>query len=445
MNVTGKTIQLGVIGNPVSHSISPQLHNTMIEKMNLDYVYSAFRVREGEVGKALDGMRALNIRGFNVTIPHKLTAFDLCDEVDSFAKKMGACNTLVNTDGVIKGYNTDGPGFVRSLAYKGYDVKGKRVTIIGSGGAAAGVGMALADAGAESIFIINRTREKAEALARKINKYYPSVAACADELSDTDFLVNTTSVGMNSDATPVEKLDMLNKNAVVCDIVYCPRETKLLTLAKEQGLKTVGGIGMLINQAVIAFELFTGKAVDKECVDYLYRMTELENAIVLTGFMGTGKTSVAKRLCALTGAELVDTDAMIEEKTGMEIKDIFKTYGEGYFRDMESEIMLSLAGKKGIVVSTGGGAVIRRENIDTLRKSGAVVFCLEADIERVFRNIGTNTSTRPLLDGKTIDQARELLLSRKEAYSNCDFAVDVTGYEKEQTAQKILELYMGRD
>lgn len=442
MNVTGKTIQLGVIGNPIEHSISPQLHNTMIGKMNLDYIYSAFRVREGEVGKALEGMRALNIRGFNVTIPHKQTAFSLCDEVDPFAKKMGACNTLVNTKGVIKGYNTDGPGFVRALDYKGVKAEGKSVAILGAGGAAAGVAMALADAGARKISIVNRTHEKAEILAKKINRYHHEVAVACSEYTDVDILVNTTSVGMNSDKMPVSSLAGLNENAVVCDIVYCPRETALLKAASDAGFKTVGGIGMLINQAVIAFELFTGKTVTKETVDYLYRMTELDRAIILTGFMGTGKSSVGKRLCSLTGAEFIDTDALIEEKAGMTISDIFALQGEEYFRNMEAEVIKSLAGRKGAVISTGGGAVIRRSNIDTLREAGGIVFCLKADIERVYRNIGANTSTRPLLSGKTMEEAKALLESRREAYANCDAEIDTTGIEKEQSADKILEIYM---
>lgn len=441
MNITGKTIQLGVIGCPIEHSISPQLHNTMIEKTGLDYTYSAFKVKEGEVQKALDGMRALNIRGLNVTIPHKITACDLCDELDLFAKKMGACNTLVNNGGVIKGYNTDGPGFIRALLYKGVSVKGKTVALLGAGGAAAGVGMALADEGAEKIVIVNRTHQKAESLAKKINRYRKGVATAAKSFEKTDILVNTTSVGMNTNALPVNSFEGLKPGAVVCDIVYCPRETALLKKAKEEGFKTVGGIGMLINQAVIAFEIFTGKEVTKETVDYLYRMTELDKSIVLTGFMGTGKTVVGKRLCALTGAEFIDTDSLIEEQEKMTIPQIFEKYGEDYFRDVETDIIKSLADKKGAVISLGGGAVIRRENIDLLRKK-QLVFCLNADIERVYKNIGANTASRPLLSGKTMEEAKEMLNSRKEAYANCDYALDVTNMEKEHTADKILEIYM---
>ncbi len=442
MNITGKTIQLGVIGNPIEHSISPQLHNTMIEKTGLDYTYSAYRVKPGEVGKALDGMRALNIRGFNVTIPHKVTAHDLCDELDPFAKKMGACNTLVNTDGVIKGYNTDGPGFIRSLLHKGVSVNDKCVIVLGAGGAAQGVCMAMADAGAQMIGIINRTYEKAEKLAERINKYYPSVAQACDGFIGADIIVNTTSVGMNTEEMPMNiKFENLEKDTVVCDIVYCPRETAFLKKASEAGLKTIGGIGMLINQAVIAFELFTDTKVDDEVIDYLYRMTELDKSIVLTGFMGTGKSTIGKRLCALTGAEFIDTDAVIEKETGMEIKDIFALYGEEHFRNLETDVIKRLKNKKGAVISLGGGAVIRRSNIDLLRENNTV-FCLSADIDKVFANIGDNTTSRPLLSGKTKEEAKKLLDSRRDAYANCDYTICVTDLKKDEAADKILEIYM---
>lgn len=440
MNVTGKTICLGVVGCPVEHSISPQLHNTMIDKMSLDYIYSAYRVEKGDMENAVAGMRALNIRGLNVTIPHKTEAARLCDEIDPFAEKMGACNTLVNTDGVIKGYNTDGPGFVRSLRRKGVEPKGKNVVLIGAGGASAGIAMALADEGAK-IGVMNRTAEKADALCKRINEYYPGSAKRVSSAKAADILINATSVGMNSDKTPFDRFGELKKEAVVCDAVYCPRETVFLKKAAEHGHKTVGGIGMLINQAVIAFELFTGLSVTEETVDYLYKMTELDRSIVLTGFMGTGKSAVAKRLCKLTGAEFIDTDDEIERIEGKKISDIFAERGEEYFRDRESEVIKSLAGKRGAIISLGGGAVIRRENIDILRKNAFVVR-LKADIERVYKNIGGNTSSRPLLSGKTMEEAQKLLESREEAYKNCDWEIDVTYLEKEVTADKILETYM---
>jgi shikimate dehydrogenase len=440
MNVTGKTTVLGVVGCPVEHSISPQLHNVMAELMSVDSVYAAFKVEKGDMENALRGMKALGIRGLNVTIPHKIDAARLCDEIDPFAEKMGACNTLVNTNSTVKGYNTDGPGFVRSLKREGVFPKGKNCVIIGAGGAAAGIAMALADEGAK-IGVMNRTDEKAQALCERINKYYPQAAHRVKNARHADILINATSVGMNSDKCPFDRFDELSENCVVCDVVYCPRETVFLKKAAQHGLKTVGGIGMLINQAVIAFEYFTEKSVGEETVDYLYKMTELKKSIVLTGFMGTGKSAVARRLCRLTGAEFIDTDDEIEREEGMKISDIFARNGEKYFRDKESEVIRRLSGRSGSVISLGGGAVLRRENIDVLRKNAFVVR-LKADIERVYKNIGSNTSTRPLLAGKSMEEAKKLLESREEAYKNCDWEIDVTYLEKEVTADKILEKYM---
>ena len=440
MNVSGKTVCLGVVGCPVEHSISPQLHNTMAKIMKKDVIYAAYRVEKGEMQNAINAMRTLSIRGLNVTIPHKEDAARFCDRIDPFAQKMGACNTLVNEGGVIKGYNTDGIGFIRSLERKDVFVQEKRVAIIGAGGAASGVAMALAEYGAKKIMIMNRTREKADLLCEKINNYYPQRAESISEIENCDILINATNVGMNSAESPFDDFGKL-KDTVVCDIVYCPRETVFLKKARAAGLLTVGGIGMLIEQAASAFELFTGDKVNIETIKHLYKMTELERSIVLTGFMGTGKSTVGKALCSLTGAQFIDTDDLIEKETGMKISEIFKIYGEEHFRDIESSVIKSLSGMKGAVISLGGGAVIRRENIDLMRERGFVV-CLKADIERVYKNIGGDGDTRPLLSGKTMEEAAALLKSREEFYKNCDFALDVTELEKDESAALILEKYM---
>ncbi len=439
MSVNGRTVNLGVIGCPVEHSISPQLHNAMARILGLDYIYSAYPVEKGEVKGAIEGMRALGIRGLNVTIPHKIDACNLADELDPFAEKMGAVNTLVNENGVIKGYNTDGPGFIRSLARGGVTVKGKKCVIIGAGGAAMGVAMALAAEGA-FVFVMNRTPEKADALCERINRFYPDTAQRCESVEEADILINATSVGMNTNKSPIgdSEFDKLKKTCVAADIVYCPRRTRFLREAEKRGLKTVGGIGMLINQAVIAFELFTGEAVPKKVTDCLYAMTEMKKSIVLTGFMGTGKSAVGRELKSRTGMNLFDTDDMIEEKHG-KITDIFSSKGEEYFRLLESETIKEAA-LPGRIISLGGGAVLKRENIDIFKKSGFVVR-LKADIERVFKNIGSNTGSRPLLSGKTMEEAKELLLSREEYYKNCDFEIDVTSLEKEETADRIINAY----
>lgn len=443
MTVTGKTVCLGVVGCPVEHSISPQLHNTLARLTKRDVIYSAYRVEKGNMKDAIRGMRALSIRGLNVTIPHKGDAARLCDEIDPFAEKMGACNTLVNDRGVIKGYNTDGIGFIRSLERKGVSVSGKNIVIIGAGGAASGCVMALAQHGCAKLSITDIVKNRADELCERVNRCYPGRAESVDKVTDCDILINATNVGMNTSETPFEKFDILKDTCVVCDVVYCPRETEFLKRAAARGLKTVGGIGMLIGQAVASFELFTGEKVGKDAVEYLYKMTELEKSIVLTGFMGTGKSTVGNALCALTGGMFIDTDAMIENETGMKIPEIFKKYGEEYFRNLESGVIRRLSGTKGAVISLGGGAVLRRENIDILRKSAYVV-CLKADIERIFKNIGSNNASRPLLDGKTKEEAAALYASREEFYKNCDFTLDVTTLQKDESAEIILNEYMKR-
>ncbi len=442
MGINGKTVSLGVVGCPVEHSLSPLLHNTMANLTGLDYTYCAYRVEKGEMENALIGMKALNIRGLNVTIPHKTEAFRLADEVDGAAKRMGACNTLVNENGKIKGYNTDGEGFIRSLKREGVDVKGKICVIIGAGGAAMGVAMALAESGAKEIEIKNRTADKADALCGRINKYYPKKAKRVEDVYDADILINATSVGMNSDLSPIDDMRVfkrLKKSAVAADIVYCPRNTMFLKMAGSVGLKCVGGIGMLIYQAVAAFERFTGKRVDETIVDALYAMTAMKKNIVLTGFMGTGKSAVGREIAARVGMRFIDTDDCIEREHG-KITDIFKEKGEKYFRDIESETIKRAAKEQGAVISLGGGAVLQKENIDILRQNGFVVR-LKADIDRVYKNIGDNTDSRPLLSGKTKDEAAKLLEEREPFYQNCDAAIDVTDAEKEESAGAILDMY----
>jgi len=440
MTINGKTLNLGVIGCPVEHSISPRLQNTMAELLGCNAVYGAYRVEPGRMEAATEGMRALSIRGLNVTIPHKTEAFRLADALDPFAEKMGAVNTLVNDGGVITGYNTDGRGFIRSLAREGVTAEEKVCVILGAGGAAMGVAMALAESGA-LLYIKNRTEKKASALAERINRYYPGRAFTGGEIADADILVNATSVGMNTAESPLSdsEFDKLKSTAVVTDIVYCPRKTAFLSSAEKRGLKTVGGIGMLINQAVLAFELFTGKAVPERAVSCLYKMTEMKKNIVLTGFMGTGKSSVARELGRSTRMKVIDTDERIEDRYG-EIKGIFSLYGEEYFRELETKTIAEAAKSESAVISLGGGAVLKKENIDECRKNGFIVR-LKADIEKVFQNIAGDSDSRPLLSGKTKEEAAALLESRERFYKNCDCEIDVTSLTSREAAEKIIEEY----
>lgn len=268
MTISGKTRLCGLIGDPVEHTMSPVMHNAAFRETGMDYRYLPFRVKKEELGKAIDGMRALNIRGLNVTIPHKVAVIPFLDELDPLAEKIGAVNTIVNNDGLLTGYNTDATGFLQPLLEKGIEPKGKKVVILGAGGASRAVSFILADRGARLV-ILNRLLELdwAKELAGRISQTLTKEVEAeelnrenlARALGEADILVNATSVGMspNIDDTPVDA-DLLRPGITVFDIVYNPVKTRLLREAAAAGASTISGLDMLIWQGALAFELWTG-------------------------------------------------------------------------------------------------------------------------------------------------------------------------------------------
>ncbi len=266
--ITGKTVVCGIIGDPVEHTLSPAMHNAAFQKMGIDYIYTPFPVRKDNLEAAIGGMRALAIKGLNATIPHKISVVPLMDTLDSLAQKIGAVNTVVNEDGALTGYNTDASGFVQALFEAGIEAGGKKVVLLGAGGAARAIAFAMAEEGGY-LFIHNRTREKAHALADVVADLYgiPIVVGGLDEESlretvpDADIIINATSVGMTTDAarSPVPA-EMLCENQTVFDIVYSPIETKLLREARQRGAATIDGLQMLVWKGALAFQLWTGQA-----------------------------------------------------------------------------------------------------------------------------------------------------------------------------------------
>lgn len=267
--ITGKTQICALIGDPVEHTMSPAMHNAAFKKLRLDYTYIPFRVKATELEQAVAGLRALNVRGFNVTIPHKVSVIPLLDELDPAAGKIGAVNTVVNDRGKLKGYNTDGEGFLRALIEKGIELEGKNVVVLGAGGASRAISYVLAENGAR-LTIFNRRQELdwAENIARLIKKelgmgvtvleLIPGQLSAA--LATADVLVNATSVGMSplGDKTPVPAA-LLKRSLTVFDIVYNPLETRLLREAKVAGARVIGGVEMLAWQGALAFEKWTGQ------------------------------------------------------------------------------------------------------------------------------------------------------------------------------------------
>jgi len=269
MVISGRTKLCGLIGDPIEHSMSPVMHNAAFEEMGLNYIYVPFRVKKEELEPAIGGMRALNIRGLNVTIPHKVAVIPLLDTLDPLAEKIGAVNTIVNDNGRLKGYNTDAAGFLQALLERGIEPRGKRVVVLGAGGASRAVSFVLADRGADLV-ILNRRLELdwAEELAdhlsqtfgKKIEALELKQKNLAGALDQADILVNATSLGMSPDdgQTPVDA-GLLRTGLFVFDIVYNPIKTRLMKESEAAGAETIGGLEMLVWQGALALEKWAGR------------------------------------------------------------------------------------------------------------------------------------------------------------------------------------------
>lgn len=268
--ISGHTGLLAVIGSPIGHSGSPMLYNYGFERLGLDYVYVAFDIKEHEVKDAIAAMRTFRMRGCNVTMPDKTEAAKYMDELSPAARIIGAVNTIVNDNGRLKGYITDGEGVVNSLKDNGVDVKGKKIVVAGAGGAATAIQVQCALDGAREIVIFNRTIEKAMATARLIQREVPdctvNVYDIADvekmtaEIQSSEILINATNVGMKpmDGESIVKDVEAFHSKLVVMDAVYEPEETRLLREAREAGCLCIGGKAMLLWQGVAAFKLYTG-------------------------------------------------------------------------------------------------------------------------------------------------------------------------------------------
>jgi shikimate dehydrogenase len=268
MNVKGTTRVVGVFGSPVRHSCSPQMHNAAFAELGLDFIYVPFEVAPEQLRAAVNAVRALDMPGVNVTIPHKGGVAELVDELDESAALLAAVNTICACDGRLIGYNTDAEGFARSLEEAGESLEGADVAIIGAGGGARAVAWAATTRAARSIVLIGRTPPKAAAVADLVNRAAGRQIAKAVSLATDaersirgrDIIIDTTSVGMHPhvDVPPVIEPTWISAGQLVVDIVYNPADTVLLEAARQRGARTVSGLGMLVHQGAIAFEMWTG-------------------------------------------------------------------------------------------------------------------------------------------------------------------------------------------
>ncbi|MCC7560360.1 MAG: shikimate dehydrogenase [Methanobacterium sp.] len=264
--ITGKTSLVGIMGDPVEHSLSPPMHNAAFGQLKLDYVYVPFHVKRGNLSPAMEGARNMGIKGLNLTIPHKIEVIKYLDELEGVAELIGAVNTVKFTENHVVGYNTDGFGAVKAIEEK-KPIKGKKIIILGAGGAARAISFQLILNGVGEVLIANRTQEKACNLKDELTETSNTSVDCLElgdelslELEDADVLINTTPVGMypHHNDEPVVKADRMHADLLVNDIVYNPLETGLLREASKAGAQVVHGTKMLIYQGVEAFRIWTG-------------------------------------------------------------------------------------------------------------------------------------------------------------------------------------------
>ena len=277
--ITGTTQNLGVIGWPIAHSLSPVLQNAAIDKSNIDYNYTALPVQPEDLPVAVAGLKALHYRGWNVTIPHKSAIMPLLDEIDEAAKIIGAVNTVVNDKGKLTGYNTDCLGFMGALVSRKIDMSNKLAVLLGAGGAARAVIWGLIKAGAGEVVLGVRNPAKAQPLADEFSAYgkvtvcHWEDAAFAEKLQAADLLVNTTPLGMTPKVEECPPVDWskVKADAFVYDIIYTPAETRFLREAREHGHKTVNGEEMLAGQGAAALKMWTGIEPDLSCMQEALR------------------------------------------------------------------------------------------------------------------------------------------------------------------------------
>ena len=279
MNIKGSTNIVGLIGHPVEHSFSPPMHNAAFEALGMDYAYVAFDVDPSDLKSAIDGAKSLNIKGFNVTIPHKIQVMDYLDEIDEVAGLIGAVNTIDFKE--MKGYNTDGIGAIKAIE-EVTSLKDKNVVIAGAGGASRAISFYIAKYGAGSLTILNRNVEKAQNLAEDVlnsglidSVKSDSISTINDCLIDADILIDTTPVGMHPHINdePIALAEDMHEDLVVFDAVYNPNETVLLKEAIEAGAKPIYGIKMLLYQGAESFEIWTGKKAPIDVMEEALRKT----------------------------------------------------------------------------------------------------------------------------------------------------------------------------
>lgn len=406
-------MKYGLIGKPLGHSFSREIHALIA-----DYDYRLFEIDEDELPRFF---QERDFSGINVTIPYKQAVIPFLDEISDEAKKIGAVNTIVKKEGKLFGFNTDFFGMRALIKSTGLDLENKTVLILGTGGTSKTAVEVSKSLGATEI--VKVSRKKSSDTVTYDEAY--------EKFSGADAIINTTPVGMfpNADKTPVD-VKKFKKLQGVIDAVYNPLRTNFVLDAESIGAKGRGGLYMLVAQAVYASALFLDKTADESVIDKTYaRILKEKRNIVLCGMPSSGKTTVGKALANDFGKRFIDTDDVVVEKKKESISDIFEKYGEGEFRKEERLAIEELSKENGLVIATGGGAVLDENNVRALRRNGVILF-----LDRSLENL-VATADRPLSKDK--EKLKNLFEKRYDVYKSCADAVIPADGEIVDVVEKI--------
>ncbi len=408
-------MEYGCIGEKLGHSFSKIIHSKL-----MDYNYELCEIPKG---KLADFMNKKEFKAINVTIPYKQDVIPFLDEIDENALKIGAVNTIVNNDGKLFGYNTDFLGLIALIDFAGIAVKDKKVLILGSGGTSKTAFAVAEYLGAKEIYRLSRNSGDGVITYSQAEKLH----------SDAEIIINTTPCGMypNIKGTALD-IDKFPSVSGVVDAVYNPLCSELVRKAKKKGITAVGGLYMLVAQAVYAAEKFKGIKINESEIYRIYNeiLRDKQN-IVLIGMPSSGKTTLGKIIAEKTGKKFIDTDALITEKYG-NIPDIFKDKGEEYFRGLESKVITEVSVLQSSVIATGGGAILNPENIDSLKANGILIF-----IDRPLDMLIT-TDDRPL--SSNIEQLKKRYEERYDIYCrSADYIINADG-DIEENTKRIAEV-----
>ncbi|MBO5087891.1 MAG: shikimate dehydrogenase [Lachnospiraceae bacterium] len=450
MEINGHTRLIGLIGNPVEHTLSPVIHNGISKAMGVQSVYVPFKVEADGLATAVHGAYELNILGMNVTVPHKNDVMEHVVELDEAAQAIGAVNTLVRVEDKqgYKGYNTDMMGLRRQIQEDGISLQDETVVILGAGGAAKSVVYMCLLEGAKKIYLLNRTVEKAQQIADSMNRIIAMSMQDYNQITEDNLIVfQATSIGLAPHVEDVvlDDIEFYKKVKVGVDLIYNPANTRFMQLVTQAGGRAYNALKMLLYQAVIAYELWHDRKVPQDIIDDVYielkRKVYPKDNIVLIGFMGSGKTTFGKACAKKLGMEFLDADEYIVNKAGKSIPQIFAEDGEEAFRQLETEVLMNWRDHlSNTVLATGGGMPLRKENARLLKEIGRVEY-LTATTKEIYDRVKGDTN-RPLLQcDNPYEKICELMKQRKCLYENAaDVVIDTNSNDLDAIVEDMMHV-----